>query len=329
MEPESPENSKDPDSRAAWWVARMLSGEATEAEQRACMSWRRAAPENDRQYCNMMYFWDASLKAPQEQLRAILKRDDASQRKPMIRRRLVLGAGAACAAAVVAGVALPQWGGMAPAYEQDVETERGERRQVTLPDGSVLYINTATRAKVRLYAGKRAVQLLAGEIMFTVAPDPSRPFVIDAGLGQVVVTGTRFDVRRDSDRLRVAVESGSVEVSAGPWWNRKTETLTAGNGAGVDPEGDLVRIATMDIAAATAWRKGRIVFDNMPLAQAVAEMNRYLQHPLRLQGVGLGQLRIAGVFGIDDPEAMLEALPKIAPVVVYRQRNGGAVIAAR
>lgn len=328
MEPESPENSNDPDSRAAWWVARMLSGEATEAEQRACMSWRRAAPENDRQYCNMMYFWEASLKAPQEQLRAILTRGDAPHRKPMIRRRLVLGAGAACAAAVVAGVALPQWGTMAPGYELDVDTARGERRQVILPDGSVLDLNTATRAKVRLYAGKRAVQLLAGEIMFTVAPDPNRPFVIDAGLGRVVVTGTRFDVRRDSDRLRVAVESGSVEVSAGPWWSPKTEMLKAGNGAGIGPEGGLVRIATVDVAAATAWRKGRIVFDNIPLAQAVAEMNRYLQHPLRLQGAGLGQLRIAGVFGIDDPEAMLDALPKIAPVVVHRQ-PGGAVIAAR
>ncbi|KAG1245041.1 hypothetical protein G6F65_021459 [Rhizopus arrhizus] len=110
-----------------------------------------------------------------------------------------------------------------------VSTERGERRQMTLPDGSVLEINGGTRAQGKLYAGRRDVELESGEINFTVSADPARPFIVDAGSGVVRVTGTVFDVRRDADQVAVLVESGTVQVSGGHWWNLGRAVLRAGH----------------------------------------------------------------------------------------------------
>ena len=55
--------------------------------------------------------------------------------------------------------------------------------------------------------------------MLEVSPDASHPFIVDTEIGRVRVTGTRFNVRHDGGQMAVAVESGSVEVIAGPWWN--------------------------------------------------------------------------------------------------------------
>src|SRR3546814_10209376 len=59
---------------------------------------------------------------------------------------------------------------------------------------------------------QRRVELAEGEALFRVEHDAGRPFTVEAGNGRVTVTGTRFDVRRDADSTRVAVEQGSVKV---------------------------------------------------------------------------------------------------------------------
>jgi len=107
---------------------------------------------------------------------------------------------------------------------------------MSLPDGSVLELNSGARATARLYEGKRVVQLLEGEIFFSVQHDPSRPFVVEAGESRIVVTGTRFNVRYDAQTTQVSVESGSVNVSNGPWWNRQSRALEKGQGLAVSDE---------------------------------------------------------------------------------------------
>lgn len=70
-------------------------------------------------------------------------------------------------------------------------------------------------------------------------------------------------------------------------------------------------MAPVQIENVLAWRQGKIVFRNAPLAQVVAEMNRYLARPIRLDVPSLRDYRVAGVFNIDEPEAILAALPAV------------------
>ncbi|QVQ26759.1 FecR family protein [Achromobacter deleyi] len=316
---------------AAQWFARVHSGEAGAEDLQACKAWRGASPEHDTAYRQVEFAWQATSLAPEPALRSILnRREPAARPVHAVRRRLAFGLAASAALAVAAVAALDTgWWEGAPPYQAQFETARGEQRLETLPDGSVIELNTGTRLDVRLYAGRREVVLRSGEAIFMVAPDADRPFVIDAGLGEVRVTGTRFDVRRDAEALTVAVESGSVRVTTGPWWWRERADLQAGAGVRVDASRRLGAPAPADVAGMTAWRRGRIVFNGIPLAQAVAEMNRYLRHPLVLEDDSLAGLRIAATLSVTDPDAILQALPSIAPLRIVERADGAHVIVRR
>ncbi|OZI30456.1 hypothetical protein CAL29_20730 [Bordetella genomosp. 10] len=339
-----PPSSDDPRDQAAFWFARLNSGDATEADRRAFEAWRQADPEHDRHYRNLHFFWDAARHVPEARMRAILARaeDEAGgsktsshaspamppRRPAFSRRQFGLGLAGACSLGLAVAVLRKPWWA-APDHVEELATARGERRTVTLPDGSVVYMNTDSVATVRLYEGRRVVELAAGEALFEVSHDRERPFIVDAGNTEVLVTGTRFNVRRDAGDVRVSVASGSVEVSAGPWWNRATRRLTAGQGVESDAKNPPGEVAAVDVSQVTAWQRGKIVFDNAPLAQVVAEMNRYLPVPASFAAPALAQYRVAGVFSIDDPLAMMNALPAIAPVRVLRTSEGGLQVVAR
>ncbi|UYO94704.1 FecR family protein [Pollutimonas sp. M17] len=315
---------------AVWWFTRMHSGEATEDDRRGCDAWRKADAEHDRLYRNMEYFWSAAQEVPKDRLRAVLDKGRAQADVNAARRRYIAwGAGAACTAGVVAAVAGLQLQGRSGVNTIRLATRPGEQREVVLPEGSVLNLNTATTAAVRLYADRRTVELLAGEIMFNVEHDIRRPFIIDAGHSQITVTGTSFNVRRDPDRVHVLVEHGSVDVQAGPWWHRHRRHLKPGQSASIDESFEITIAENVNVASMVAWRRGKIVFENTPLSRVVAEMGRYLDYPITLSDTHLADIGINGVFSIDDPSAMLRALPLIAPVRMLKRGNGGVAIVAR
>lgn len=311
----------------------MHSREACAADARACEEWRRADANHERAYRQVDFAWQAAAHAPPQALRAILDRREARGLAIAAHRRLFMGAVAACVAAVVGLVAAnavqPAWWAGVPQFQARYETSHGERRLETLPDGSVLELNTGTRLLVRLYGGRRDVALEQGEAMFTVAPDPQRPFVVRMGLGEVRVTGTRFDVRRDAQAVTVAVESGAVQISAGKWWRRRHVDLTPSMAVRLDARDGLGMALRTDVASMTAWRRGRIIFDGVPLAQAVDEMNRYLRHLLILEDGSLAGLRIAATLSLDDPESIIQALPVIAPVRFATRADGAVLIRRR
>lgn len=326
-------NDSDPQKaardQAAHWFARARLGTLTPQERRECEAWRAASADHDRQYRSLEALWLVADQLPQDRMRAVLAQTEAVRPPVDRRRRFMMGMGAACTLALVVGMAGPRWWAAEPEYTAQLTSAKGERKQFTLPDGSVLELNTDTHATVAFYPDKRTVTLAAGEILFAVDADPSRPFVVAAGDAQVSVTGTRFNVRRDGDAVSLAVESGSVEFSAGSWWNRKVERLTAGYVAHYQTGQGLEPAQLGDVAALVAWQRGRLIFRDSPLSQVVSELNRYLSQPLRLADAHLGRLRIAGTLGIDEPESALEVLPEIAPVTVLRRTDGSMVITAR
>ncbi|WP_313463196.1 FecR family protein [Achromobacter sp.] len=310
---------------AAWWFARWHSGELTRRDRREFARWRRAHPDAAREFDRMQQLGTAAAGLPRDQVRGLLGGAVPTRPQPRRERRFVLRVALACAG--LATVAWGIWWSLpveAPSFTTMVSTERGERRQLTLPDGSVLEVNGGTRAQVKLYAGRRQVDLASGEINFTVSADAARPFIVDAGSGRVRVTGTVFDVRRDADQVAVLVASGTVQVSGGHWWNLGHAVLRAGHGITVPGSGAIGVPAPADVQTATAWREGRVVFKDTPLSEVVRDMNRYLATPLRLADDKAGRLRVSASFTLDRPEALVDALPAVAPVRLA-PRPGGPI----
>ncbi|HCW20819.1 FecR family protein [Achromobacter sp.] len=338
--------SDSPRDQAVAWVTRERLGTLDAGARRARDAWLAADTEHARQYESVWAAWRVTDTVPQADLRKLLAlAESKAESKPQSgaepkarsgselsfvqphRRRFALGLSAACALLVTAGLLGPRLWAPEPDFTQTLVTAKGERNRFVLPDGSLLELNTDTRAKIALYADRRDVELLAGEILFTVSPDAARPFTVHTGQSQVRVTGTRFNVRRDGDAVALAVEEGSVAFTAGAWWNRSTRNLTAGYVLRLAPGQALAVPHQENVAAITAWQRGRLVFRDTPLSQVVAELNRYLHEPLRIEDKGLARLRVAGTLPIDDPESVLAVLPRIAPVIVLYPANGGRVLA--
>lgn len=324
------ENTKlpnNPHDAAAYWFARVHSGSFTVAEQEQFLQWRQASPVHEQEYRALDEIWQATAMLPEQELRELLTHTESSvAQHKLTRRKWMLGAGAACTAAVVGAVALQAYGLESPLYVAQYATAKGEQRKEMLPDGSVVDMNVYSELSVRYYANRRVVELTRGEAGFEVVSNHDQPFVVDAGEVSVRVTGTVFTVGYEPARVMVAVQSGSVEVTAGRWWNRDTAMLTAGMVA-QSASGQPLSVGAGDVATLTAWRQGKVVFRDQPLAEVVHEMNRYLRQPIHLTDSRLNYLRMAGVFNVYDAEGFLQALQTHLPVTVVQRPDGSVGLA--
>lgn len=328
-DPIAPSSEQDPRDAASFWLAREKSGRMDEAERRQLQAWLDANPAHLLEYKRAQGIWNAISLVPGNRLRQLAQEPATPAPRFLQRRGLLIGGAAACTAAISGGIALSWFHQGETLYEQQFATRQGEREQVSLPDGSIIELNTATTLHVQLFEQSRVVTLASGEASFTVASDTQRPFLVDAGDTSVRVTGTRFGVRRDEAQVRVVVESGSVQVQHGPWWSRSTAALTAKQGVSAQAGTDLVPMGDGDVASLMAWTQGRLLFSDTPLIEAINEINRYAPKAVQANRQELQGLHIAGAFSTGDTAGFLELLPDIVPVTVSYLRDGTPVVSRR
>jgi transmembrane sensor len=132
----------------------------------------------------------------------------ASPPSPPFRRRLRLYAMAASFTAIVIAAAWPLIG----LPGQTIRTERGERREVALADGSVVAVDPETRLRVKFEEHTRRVFLERGRALFRVAKNADRPFLVQADGTTVRAVGTAFGVERQKQGIMVTVAEGKVAV---------------------------------------------------------------------------------------------------------------------
>ncbi|WP_226456156.1 FecR family protein [Pseudomonas sp. AF03-9] len=307
---------------AAQWFVRLQDAELGAAERQQFETWRHEHPDHQYEFDVLQGLWSATDLLPAARLRALC---DAPAERPK-RRAVLRYAVAASVVAVAVGLGVLSILQPKP-YSAEFSTRLGEQRQVTLPDGSVMELNSRSVVAVQFEKGRRGVVLKRGEAMFNVEHDTTRPFVVAAGAGQVTVTGTRFDVRRDDDSTRVVVEAGTVKVQG-----RAVDasvTLTAGRGTHIDSQGNVVPAYAVNAAELTAWRRGKLVFNNASLGDVAREVSRYRQQPVRVGSAAVSDLRLTSVFNANDTDALLKALPHILPVAVRALPDGSQEIISR
>lgn len=203
-------------------------------------------------------------------------------------------------------------------WTSDYASAMGERRSFTLPDGSVLQLNTDSAADLAFDAKQRLIRLKRGEMMLTCASDTAseagRPLLVQTRHALLEGFDGRFVVRQEAGCTRLSVNQGKVAVHAttGLKW-----TL-AGQSVQIDAQGvSPLQQQNMD---ATAWVEGLIVTRDMRLADFLAEVGRY-RHGYLSYADEIGDLRLSGVFRLDDTDKLLQLLPQTLPVKVsYRTR---------
>ena len=254
----------------------------------------------------------------------------------------LLTAGTAAAIGCTAWIGWTYWQ-QQPVFAQSYATTRGQQLDVHLPDGSTLKLDTATRAEVTLYRQRREVRLPEGQAMFTVKADASQPFDVLAGPLRITVVGTRFSVRNTptgmgADGVSVVVEEGHVRVtSTNPTAaadspsqaSVKVAELTAGQSIHADAQGQWEQIKAQSPGGAMLWREGRVNFDRTPLAQALAEFERYGATNVVIKDPKVAALRINGSFDLRQARTFTGALPQVLPVRLREQGGVTEIISSR
>lgn len=302
-------------SEANAWFFRLQSDDHTPAERAAFAEWLARSPAHSHAWAGLQTFLH-ELKDP---ARAAHRAAYAGSRiAPSRRPAAVAGVRrfAAAMAVLLAVGGLGVWRG--PALYQnavaDQVTSAGQRRTLTLPDGSTAEMNGGTALALDFRNGERRVRILRGEAWFHVTRDPDHPFVVDGGAGAARVLGTQFSVRREDGRTTVTVGEGLVEVSAhpgsdshAPWPD--SVRLHPGESAEAGPLG-LTGPRAADPAVAFAWRQGQIVFRQQPLASVIAALNGQWPGRVVLLNDEAAERVVSGVFALDRPDAVFDALER-------------------
>lgn len=186
-----------------------------------------------------------------------------------------------------------------------VETAVGENRTIHLADGSRVTLGGRTRIDISLRPDLRQVTLSRGEALFSVAKDPSRPFLVRVGTATVTAVGTEFNVRRGDDRVVVSVLEGRVlvqPVASLDWLSWMPVSMSIGQAAAVSAGHSTVvdhgRIEVTRVlsneAVAVGWQHGRLAFEAVPLREVVEDVNRYAKKPIFIADEPTGDLMITG-----------------------------------
>ena len=311
---------------AADWCARRIGAGLSPAEEAEFNTWLRADPRHAREYEAMQSLWSDAAEVAErpaiESLRTGLREDwpvvepARSASKLAARHRwshrwpMTLAAGLVVAAIAVVWV-------MTSAPEPVYVTERGEQREITLDDGTLVELDADTQLTLAYGDEDRRVILEAGQAHFDVRRDENRPFIVVAGDSEIRALGTSFQVYRRPGTVTVTLLEGRVEViptsdrpslptAEQPAWKKELapgEQLTLAIEQPVTPE-----VTSVDVDRVTAWQRGMMDFDALTLPQVVAELNRYSDTPVLIADPSLNNTRVSGVFAIGDTETLLLAL---------------------
>ena len=310
-------------SAVEWWLQQQ-EGELPEPRRRAWQAWREADPLHEQawQHITSVNQRLTGLIEPEKSgiARAALSRPDAARRRRRVVQSLVV---------------LAFGGGLAWQTEQrlpwrswtaDVRTARGERRELTLADGTRIVLNGASALDIDYGPQTRRLRLIEGEVLITTARDPQQPardFLVQTAQGVAQALGTRFAVRIQADGTSlVSVFDGAVRLR--PGGVHSATDGDANNGDLVLQAGQQAVLGASGVSApqpahedSLAWTEGMLVARGMPLADMLAALQPYSTARLSCEPQAAG-LRISGTYPLDDVPRVLAALGALPGVRVVR-----------
>lgn len=325
----------DIDGTAAEWVARRDAGLA-EHEQIEFEAWCAASVLHAEAVARFEMTWIALGRPRRAGAQTELTRELQRTARRRRQRRLVR-AGAGLAVVLAVGLA---WRELRPPIVPRSQTVMHVPTRLNLADGSVIEYPPTAEVKVDYSGTLRRVTLSRGEAHFTVAPDPARPFVVDAGGVAVRAVGTAFSVQLGGRAVEVLVTEGVVAVAkAAPKGAAAASAdppvplavVGAGNrlviAVALQPTAvpQLNPVEHQEVAERLAWLNPRVEFSGAPLSEVVAVLNRYNRERLVLGDGALADVPLSGLFRADDAETFIRMLETGFGISIER-RDGEIVL---
>ncbi|MET3528527.1 FecR family protein [Phenylobacterium koreense] len=315
-----------PDAAAAWLVYRQAEG-AGPLDTALLADWLELDPAHLEAWRQANGAWSDFEGAADDEILAALRADAraAGPEQPKWRFSAAVAA-AVLVVAVGAMIGVAVQGPQGPAKTPPIAA--GSQAPVPyansqagplsfqLADGTRMTLRAGSQAQVALSASQRDVRLVSGRAFFDVAHDTRRPFSVHVADQKVVALGTRFDVQLRPGELQVVLVEGRVSVRA---------AQVAGAAILLEPgqqlvirEGAKPVVSPADLDEVARWQARYVVFENVTLSEAAAQLNRLGAKQLLVRDPEVGALRITGRFRVGDMEGFGQSLSLLHPVHVVQ-----------
>lgn len=310
--------------QAADWYARLQAPDVDAGTRAAWRDWH-AQGDMQRQawhYVERVSQRFATLRQEGDDARQTLEsaRRAERSRRQVLRSLSVLCGGALLGWATWRATPLP---GLLMAWRADYRGTTGEIREITLVDGTRLWLNGASALDVGYRNDIRQLYLLDGEVLIETARD-NRPFVVETAQGRLLALGTRFSVRMHDERTLLNVFEGAVQVH--PRDGGQQQVLPAGRQVIFDH----AHIGTSRPASSQrqSWRKGILLADDITLGELVGELQGHHRGYLGV-APDIAGLRVMGTYPLNDSEQALAMLERVLPIRVRRPLPWWTTLEAR
>ncbi|WP_207866985.1 FecR domain-containing protein [Pseudomonas sp. 58(2021)] len=298
----SPSSAQDAASamdQALDWL--IVLGSPDEEQTRQFHAWLAADPLNAEAFAKAQAIWDGP------QIVQCAQNLAAKPKKVSILTRLRPHWKPLATAAVLL-LGLFNFSNLPMRLQADHLTVVGERQRLQLEDGSKVLLNTNSAFSSTINDRQRVARLYQGEAFFEIPASRNQPLEIDAGPVKASVRDTAFAVRYLDGVAQVRVQRGDVDLRATR--DDARVRLSAGESIRIGPNG-FDRPAKVDAATDLAWVQGRLIFENCPLNQVLAELRRYYPGFIINTNEQLADVAVTGNYRLDQPLDVVRSLAHI------------------
>lgn len=309
------EKIDSPEATAAAYFSYLRSPAAMPEDYLAFDSWYARDEQNRLAWARVERAWDGAGRAADDPRIETFRARARNNRRPAPLWRRPMPALAA-ALALVALVSAPliydiAWDrqpvASAALAGHVIATGTGQQASFQMTEGSAITVNTASKVVVAESDVSRTANIQYGEAFFEVAKNERKPFIVQVGGVSVTALGTAFSVRDVDGVIRVALAEGHVRVDL-PGNAAPARSIILEPGMSLSFANGVLSQSKGDVARQLGWRHGMLSFDRTPLAEAVAEINRYTQQEIAIVSPNLAQRRISGSFRIGITRSFLQSL---------------------
>ena len=291
----APNTTRAMDQALDW----LIELECASAERHAeFQAWLAADPANREAFSHAQTLWNSNAVA---QAAASTPRPPSALQK--LRRQWK-----PLATAAVLLLSLTSFSNLPIRLQADHLTQVGERQRLQLADGSKILLNTHSAFSSVIDDHQRSARLYQGEAFFDVPLAFGQPLEVNAGPVVMSADGTAFAVRYLDGVAQVLVQRGAVDLHTPV--DDAHINLAAGDSIRIGPHGFGPR-EKLDADHDLAWVQGRLVFDNRPLSEVLAELRRYYPGWIVNTNPRIEALAVTGNYRLDSPRDVVRSLATI------------------
>ncbi len=210
-----------------------------------------------------------------------------------------------------------------PSFEQTYLAVNKVRKDIKLPDSSIISLDKNSKIEVKYLKNKRKIQLKEGKALFSVTSNKSRPFLVKTNNTIVEVLGTKFEVQKQKDKVQISVVEGKVSVKH-ILTNSNAQILAVlekADSIEIDKFGKISNLKKVNEKLIASWQKDKLLFKQTKLKEVIEKFSEYLDYKVIIEDKSLKTLPISGEFSINDFDNLMKSLSIIHPIKTYKIGN--------